>query len=169
MGQVLDRDRFDALFEGFTTSAFRLETRAAYDQLEEREPIRRWEAGEPPDDGWAAGYWALLRRLRAEGRRIERVRVLAEPPTLYQRWVLDLAERCAIPLGEDARTVTAQAAATAGLVDVGDFWLFDDRDAVRLLFDGDRFAGAEVVDDPSEINHLRAVRARAWDAARPRS
>lgn len=166
---VLDRDEFDRLFDTFAKTAFRLETRPAYDQPEERDAIRRWVAGQPPDDRWAAGYWALLRRLRAEGRRIERVRVLADPPTLYQRWVLDLAERCAIPLGEVARTLPAARAAEAGLDGLSDFWLFDDQTAVVMLFDGDRFSGARLVVDPAEVDRLRAARRRAWDAARPRS
>jgi hypothetical protein len=166
---LLDRAEFDALFAGFTSSAFRLETRPAYDQPEEHEPRRRWAAGQPPDDRWAAGYWELLRRVRAEGRRIERVRVLADPPTDYQRWVLDLAERCAIPLGEDARALPAGDAAAAGLGGLPDFWLFDDQAAAVLKFDGDRFAGARLVDDPAELDRLRDARRRAWDAARPRS
>ncbi|MGH9656906.1 MAG: DUF6879 family protein [Bryobacteraceae bacterium] len=163
---MIEGAEFGELFARFTDSAFRLETLENYREPHERDAIRRFVTGRPPDDSWAGDYVRLLRRLQAGGRRIERVRVLSRPLTTYQRFVMDLAARCTVPAGEDLRVLDQSHAETIGLSLGTDFWLFDDRLAALMHFEGGAFTGAELIDDSAEIGRLRALRQIAWKAAR---
>lgn len=52
MAELLTADEFLAQCLGFEHAAFRLETHERYVDDEEQEPLRRFLAGEPPDDVW---------------------------------------------------------------------------------------------------------------------
>ena len=86
---------------GFEHTAFRLETRERYADDEEQEPLRRFLAGEPADDGWFMDWYEAIQALTADGRRMERVRVVTEPASDYTRFGIDLAR---VSMSRPART-----------------------------------------------------------------
>ncbi|MFG3056169.1 DUF6879 family protein [Kitasatospora sp. NPDC048239] len=98
-----------------------------------------------------------------KGKRFERVRLVDDPPTEGQRYLLACA-RTNVAAGEDIRCMWRSEAEAAGLAGLSDFWLFDSRTVARFHFEGDRTVGMELV-DPLEV--LRACQARdaAWHHA----
>jgi hypothetical protein len=163
---LLTGEEFRRLCETFRHTAFRLETHDCYVDEEEQEPLRRFLAGEPPDDSWFMDWYEDVVQLVAEGRRMERVRVVSEPHSDYTRFGLDLAQRLNVPSGEDIRYLPRHKANELGLPDE-DFWLLDSSRVLRLHFDGDTLLGAELVTDPSEIVRRAHWRDVAWHYARP--
>jgi hypothetical protein len=123
-------------------------------------------AGEPPDDNWFMDWCQAVVQLVAEGRRMERVRVVSEPHSDYTRFSLDLARRLNVPSGEDIRYLPRDQADELGLP-AEDFWLLDSSRVLRLHFDGDVLLGAELVTDPAEIARRARWRGVAWRHARP--
>lgn len=155
------------LCETFEHTAFRLETRDRYvDDEAEQEPLRKFQAGEPPDDGWFMDWYGVVDRMTAEGRRMERVRVVSEPYSVYTRFGMDLAHRLNIPSGEDIRYLTRRQARVLDLPDE-DFWLLDSARVLIMHFDGDRGLGAELVTDPAEVVKRCRWRDVAWHYAIP--
>lgn len=153
----------------FERTAFRLETRAEYLEPYEAEPFRAWLAGRAPDLSYMHDWLDGVRAATAAGKRYERVRVLAEPPTPYQQWEMDVATLNA-EAGEDIRVLDATEAAALQLGDQ-DFWLLDDS-AVAVMHFSPEFVGATRYDtaDPVDapmVEACRAIRDRAWRHARP--
>ena len=166
MPDLLTAEEFGRLVQGFEHTAFRLETRERYLDDEEREPVRRFLAGEPPDDAWFMDWYDAVRQLTAEGRRMERVRVVSEPHSDYTRFGIDLASRLKVPSGEDIRYLPRDRARELGLPDE-DFWLLDSSRVLVLHFDGDVLLGAELVTDAAEVVRRAYWRDVAWHHAIP--
>lgn len=164
MTDVLTPEEFADLFTSFAHTAFRLETRDFYNDDSEHEPFRRFLAGEPADDTWMADFCADVRGWVAEGKRIERVRVVTVPHSDYVRWSLTVA-RLNVQAGEDIRYLPRTRARDLGLPDE-DYWLFDSRRAAVLRFDDtDRLLGAELIEDPAEVVKRCHWRDVAWHYA----
>jgi hypothetical protein len=134
----------DALFDTVEQSAFRLE------------PVAR--TGRPVDASdlaWGLPWFEAIRRAVDAGRTVQRVRVMDQPPTPYQRFELSLApfhEQA----GEELRILATSAARDLSLPPV-DFWLLDDRRVVTL-----DDAGAQVTTDPLVVRRMRRYRDLAW-------
>jgi hypothetical protein len=163
---MLSRPEFEQLFDTFTRSAWRLECQGTYNEPEEREPFRRFLAGEPDDLEWIADWWAWVRSITQAGKRFERVRVVFDPLGDYQRFELGLLTPPAIEAGEDIRVLTADRARELELPD-HDFWLFDDARVALMHFGPDGVTGAELLDDTATVRPFLDVRDRAWDASVP--
>jgi hypothetical protein len=163
---LLSGEEFRRLCQSFEHTAFRLENRDRYLDDEEQEPVRRFLAGEPPDDAWFMDWYEAVRQLVAEGRRMERVRVVSEPHSNYTRFGIDLARRLNVPSGEDIRYLPRSRARELGLPDE-DFWLLDSSRVLLLHFDGDLLLGAELVTDPAEVVRRAHWRDAAWHYAIP--
>jgi hypothetical protein len=92
----------------------------------------------------------MVRAATAEGRLFSRVRVVSVPPSDYTRfglWVGSYTREA----GDDIRYLTREAAGAAKLPEY-DYWLFDSRLLLRMHFAPDnRFARAEVIEDPAAI------------------
>src|ERR1019366_8934982 len=110
---------------GFQHTALRLGQRD--DHHHERgkeEPFRRFMQGEPATvTGWNDEWEKMLRRRTADGQRMTRVRVVAEPHNDYTLFLLDLA-RVNVAAGEDIRYMSRERAKETGLPQE-DFWLID--------------------------------------------
>jgi Family of unknown function (DUF6879) len=127
---------FGNLLRTFERSAFRLETRDSYALDYERDDFGRFLAGTPvppPEVGWWQPWLEQIRRQAGQGKLISRVRILAEPPSDYQRWMLwaDPWHRAA---GEDIRYMTRSHAKRLDLPLGHDWWLLDDRRVIRMWF-----------------------------------
>ncbi|HEV2376240.1 MAG TPA: hypothetical protein VGS19_29230 [Streptosporangiaceae bacterium] len=143
------------LFTGFTSSAFRLEGLQHYTAADEQEAFARFQAGLDPgvDLSWWCG---LARGHRAAGRRMARVRVVAEPLTDYTRF--ELAHFPAfVEAGDDIRVIPVASGAWPRGLPRHDFWLFDDHEVWILAYDrAGTFLKAELHKDRRTVtDHLR--------------
>lgn len=167
MTALVSGTEFDQLFRTFRYTAFRLETQGVYQEPDEVEPVRRFLAGESPDDTWLSPWTDNIRAMTRRGRQFQRVRVLTEPLTDYLRFEMDLALRANIPAGEDIRSLWMSGAEGLELPIGSDFWMFDDG-LVGVLQFGDRgLLGLEMVTDDAEIEQYRRWRDVAWSTAAP--
>jgi hypothetical protein len=163
---LLDDAEFLRLFDGVTSSAFRLEVRDRYNEAGEAEPLRRFLAGEPADDAWFMDWYDTVREWTRQGKRVMRVRVVSEPLSDYARWELDLA-RLNTEAGEDIRYLPRTRAVELQLPDE-DYWLFDSREAAVLGFgDDDVRLEIELVTEPAEVARRRKWQELAWRHAVP--
>jgi len=123
-------------------------------------------AGEHDDLAWFQDWLAMIRKAVAEGRRFSHVRVVTVPLTDYSRFGLWCSQHLDAA-GESIRYLNRSQ--SAGLPD-HDYWLFDSCRLVLMHYDtGDRFLGAELVDDSAVVvqhNYWRDAalhRAVRWD------
>ena len=87
----ISEDEFGEMLRTFRRSAFRLEARDHYALGYEAADFERFLAGNPvppPQVDWWRPWLDQIAELTQQGKRIGRVRVLAEPPSDYQRWEL---------------------------------------------------------------------------------
>ncbi|MEV0963248.1 DUF6879 family protein [Streptomyces sp. NPDC049910] len=154
------------LFSEFEHTAFRLETRRGYASDREGaryEAFMRGTDPQPePDHPWNVN----VREKTAAGARFSRVRIIDEPPTDGQRFLMATAAGN-VAAGEDIRVLPRGEARRLAVPDF-DFWLFDSRTLVRMhIDDTDTTVGVELVEDQAQV--LAACRARdaAWPLAVP--
>lgn len=154
------------LFSEFKHTAWRLETRRGYATDRNSPKWARWKAGseisaEPPN-AWREN----VQKQVAAGKRFERVRLVDEPLTEGQEFLL-VSGFGNIAAGEDIRNLTRAEAERLRLPD-HDFWLFDSRTLVRFVFDeGDTTLGVIVSEDPAEVAAACQARDAAWHHAVP--
>ena len=151
MAQLLTAEDFNHLFRYFEHTAFRLEVQPTYVVADERETVEEFLRGEPrPVDefDFYARWLHQIAVLTGEGKRVERVRVLDEPPTDYQRWEI-WSSTYNQAAGESVRYITRSKARAVGLPDVDDWWLFDSLRVARMQFDEHGHPlGGEIITDP---------------------
>lgn len=161
-GKTVSLAELDDLLRTFERSAMHVETQDFYpvDQAE----FDRFLAGNPrlPSEvGWWSELLGEIAELTAQGRRRRRVRVLAEPPTDYQRWLL-WADRWHGAAGEDIRYIPRSRALAIGLPLDHDWWLLDDSRVVDMRFAADQeLPQMTLVTDPVAVELHR----RWWGLA----
>ncbi|MFI5771402.1 DUF6879 family protein [Streptomyces sp. NPDC051658] len=166
VSQFITFDAFGGMFAKLKHSAWRLETRRRYASDEETDTYRQFLAEGHVDwdldDPWCAGR----RDQSALGKRFERVRILDEPPTPGQRYLLDNARRNTA-VGENIRVLPRSRADELRLPHE-DFWIFDSR-VVALLHhnDADEMTGVELITNPVDVLRYAQVREAAWHHAVP--
>ncbi|MGW5477737.1 DUF6879 family protein [Streptomyces sp. NPDC004008] len=164
--QLISFEEFDGMFTTLKHSAWRLETRRRYAWDEQQDTYRQfltegrvnWDLDDP---------WCRERREQtALGKRFERVRILDEPATDGQRYLLDNARRNTA-VGEDIRVLTRSKADELGLP-AEDFWLFDARVVALLHFDdADEMTAVELITEPVQVLRYAQAREAAWHYAMP--
>ncbi|MFC7880500.1 DUF6879 family protein [Streptomyces sp. NPDC057376] len=164
--KLIDLEEFGRLFHHFEHSAWHLETRRGYASDRDDEGYAQFLAtGEAPmdlDSDWCQN----IRRQTAAGKYVGRVRVVDNPPTDGQRFLLSYA-RCNAATGEDARNLWREDAEASHLPDE-DFWLFDSRLVAVLRFDDeDEFHDVEIITEPAEVLRYCQVRDAAVHASIP--
>ncbi|QMU78585.1 hypothetical protein GXW83_25630 [Streptacidiphilus sp. PB12-B1b] len=148
----------DFFRSGFEHTAWRWETRRAYGVAAESDALRAFLRGEDVSDP-GRPWLALMRQLREQGKLVGRVRLVDDPPTDYQRFLLaDVTD--SVEAGEDIRYLQRAEAQRRGLPEY-DFWIFDSHTIGIFRFDGDRSLGMALTEDPAEV--LRGCQIR--DAA----
>jgi hypothetical protein len=160
-------EQFDELLaSGFDREAVHLETRDAYGTAVELPHMARWAAGEPDDPEWLQGWCGMLRGHVEVGRSVRRARVVSEPLSEYQRW----SHSIALPMveaGEDIRWVPRRLVSSVALPG-NDFYLFDDRLAVFLLYTGSGLAaGMLSSSDPADLRLCRSAFETVWKLSVP--
>ncbi|GAA3956592.1 hypothetical protein GCM10022384_07160 [Streptomyces marokkonensis] len=166
MPQTISFDEFDGMFTSLRHSAWRLETRSRYAWDEQQDTYREfleqdrvdWDLDDP---------WCQERREQtALGKTFRRVRILDEPPTEGQCYLLDNARRNTAA-GEEIHILTRSQADGLRLPRE-DFWLFDTRVVARLVFDqDDEMTGVELITNPVEVLRYAQAREAAWHHSVP--
>jgi hypothetical protein len=154
------------LFGEFRHTAWRLETRRGYASDRNSPKWARFLAGEDivadPDNAWRDN----VRAQTAQGKRFERVRLVDEPLTQGQAFLL-ASGLGNVAAGEDIRNLPRAEAERLRLPDF-DFWLFDSKTLVRFAFDDeDTTLGVYVTEDPAEVLAACQARDAAWHHAVP--
>jgi Family of unknown function (DUF6879) len=151
---------FGRLLESFGFSAWRLETCDSYHLDYEAADFEQFLAGRPvppPEVSWWRPWLDMISVMTQEGKRIGRVRILAEPPSDYQRWEL-WAARWHADAGEQIGYLSRSQAVALGLPTNYDWWLLDEQAVIVMRFDETgRIAGKELVTDPGIV-----ARHREW-------
>lgn len=162
----LEGEAWSRYFRDFTSSAFRLELRQIYTMPNETEDLARFKAGELPPPDYHYGWLDTVAGARRAGKTMRRVRVVVRPLTDYTRWEFAWGFAYNIRAGEDIRILDATDRPGLKLPD-HDFWLFDDRQVVKLLYrpDGTQI-GRELVERPDLDSYLK-WRDTAWEQAVP--
>ncbi|UWM51253.1 hypothetical protein N0X72_20875 [Streptomyces carpaticus] len=152
-------------FREFRHTAWRLETRRGYASDRRSPKWTRWQRGVRIADeasGWLENVTAQTRA----GKQFARVRLVDDPPTEGQRFLLASAPGN-VSAGEDIRNLTRAQAEQLRLPEF-DFWLFDSTIVARLVFDEeDTTLGVYVTEDPAEVLAACQARDAAWHHAVP--
>src|SRR5207302_5816717 len=100
------------------------------------------------DLSWFEGWLSLIRQIRADGKRFERVRVVTVPLSDYSRFAL-FGAKLSNEAGEDIRYLDRSR--STGLPDF-DYWVFDSSKVAKLHFtDDDQPLGAEIITNPAVV------------------
>ncbi|MET9181664.1 DUF6879 family protein [Kitasatospora aureofaciens] len=163
---LIGLDEFDDLFTTFQHTTYRLETRRRYRSDEQSETYRQFTAGQAPDWDLETPWCRSRREQSALGKRFERVRIMDNPPTPGQRYLLNNSERNGM-VGEDIRYLWRADAERLGLPEE-DAWLFDSRFIALLHFDSDDdLIHVELITDPVRVARACQERDAAWHYAVP--
>lgn len=167
MASITD-DEFERLLVSFEREAIHLETRDAYGTEVELPHMARWAAGEPDNLDWLEGWCDTLRHAVEAGKSVRRARIVSEPLSNYQRWSHSIAQPM-VDAGEDIRWVPRSVVSSVAIPG-NDFYLFDDRLVVFLLYTGDGLSAGKITStDPSDIQLCRSSFAAVWKLAIPHS
>ena len=165
MASITDED-FDWLLCKFERESLHLETRDAYGTSVELPHMAKWSAGEPDDLEWLQGWCATLREHVKTGKSVRRTRIVSEPLSDYQRWSYSIAHPM-VEAGEDIRWVPRRLVSSIALPG-NDFYLFDDRFVVFLMYAGNGTAIDKVAStDPHDIQLCRSAFEAVWKLSVP--
>ncbi|MET3985405.1 DUF6879 family protein [Streptomyces sp. PvR034] len=154
------------LFSEFEHTAFRLETRRGYASDRQGARYQAFMRGMDPVAEPGNPWHINVREKTAQGARFSRVRIIDEPPTDGQRFLMASATSNAAS-GENIRVLARSEAVRLELPEY-DFWLFDSRTVVRFhIDDQDVTTGVEVTEDPAIVLSACQARDRAWPLAAP--
>lgn len=166
MTPVTDGEFDELLQRGFEREALHLEMRDAYGTAVELPHMAKWASGKPDELKWLQGWCATLRKHVRAGRSIRRARVVSEPLSDYQRWSYGIAYPM-VEAGEDIRWVPRRLVSSVGLPG-NDFYLFDDRLALFLLYAGNGLSvGMLSSADPADLRLCRSAFEAAWKLSIP--
>ncbi|MFI5616847.1 DUF6879 family protein [Streptomyces sp. NPDC051567] len=164
--RIIGLDEFENLFRTFEHTAWRLESRRRYGSDEATETYRQFTETGAVEWDLTGPYCDMIRNQTAQGKRVERVRVVDEPPTVGQLYLLDNAKRNST-FGEDIRNLSRKEAERLRLP-AEDYWLFDSRIVALLNFDDDdQLVDVELISEPAEVVRRSLVRDAAWHHAVP--
>jgi hypothetical protein len=167
---MIDLPQLSELVNGFSATAFRLETLDAYAAGSDGGDVARYLAGEPaPDPARKEPWLTRLRTERAEGRLRQCVHVLLSPLSPYLRYEMEWGYVPNSEAGQDIRILDlAERPYPDALAGIDhDFWLIDSETVARMTYDDDgRFVEAEIL-PPGELPRYLAARDAALAAAEP--
>ncbi|MEU1496036.1 DUF6879 family protein [Streptomyces sp. NPDC005732] len=164
--KLITPEEFGELFRTFAHSAWHLETRRGYASDREDEGFAEFQRfGQAPmdlDSDWCTN----IREQTDSGKYVGRVRLVDDPPTEGQLFLLDYA-RTNAATGEDVRNAWRQDALRAHVLEE-DFWVFDSRLVVVLHFDDQDVLGdLEVITEPAAVLGYCQTRDAAVHIAQP--
>jgi len=159
-------EQFDELLTSFDREAIHLETRDAYGTEVELPHMAKWARGEADDLEWLQSWCVTLREHVQAGKSVRRARIVSEPLSDYQRWSYSIA-RPMVEAGEDIRWVPRRLVSSIALPG-NDFYLFDDRLVVFLLYAGNGIGIGKISSsDPADIRLCRSAFEATWKLSVP--
>lgn len=164
---IIGLDEFDRLFTQFEHTAWRLESRRRYASDELTDTYAQFTRGEPVNWAGVDAEWCAERREQTGlGKRFERVRIVDNPPTTGQLYLLDNARRNSV-VGEKIFNLRRVDANQLSLP-TEDFWIFDSRLVALLNFDdADNLVNVELVTEPVAVLRYAMTRDAAMHHAIP--
>ncbi|MFF3468994.1 DUF6879 family protein [Streptomyces sp. NPDC001984] len=166
MPDLIPFDEITHLFTDFEHTAWRLETQRGYATDRVSPNWARFQKGETFNYDPASPWHVGVRQQTEGGKRIERVRLVDDPPTEGQRFLLATGLGN-VAAGEDIRNLWRADAVRLGLPDF-DFWLFDSRTVVRFVIDDQGVTlGVQVLEDAASVVQACQARDAAWHFAVP--
>lgn len=149
------------LINSFQREALHLEMRDSYGTAVEIPHLAKWVAGEPDDTEWLQPWFDRVRAATKGGKVFRRARIVSEPVSEYQKWVLK-DSHLFVEAGEDIRWVPRSRVSTVALPG-NDFWLFDDQAAVFLIFAGSGLVvDRQKTTDPAIVELCRNAFDAVW-------
>lgn len=162
----ISEGEFGELLTTFKRDAIHLEQRDAYGTEIELPYMAKWAAGEPDDLAWLNEWCESLREHVAAGRSVRRARIVSEPLSDYQRWSYSIAQPM-VDAGEDIRWVPRRRVSSVALPG-NDYYLFDDRLAVFLIYAGSGLAVDRLAStDPADLKLCRSAFEQVWKLSIP--
>ena len=166
MTPVTDEEFDELLHRGFEREALHLEMRDAYGTAVELPHMAKWAAGVPDGLEWLQAWCTMLREHVKAGRSVRRARIVSEPLSDYQRWSRSIAWPM-VEAGEDIRWVPRRLVSSVALPG-NDFYLFDDRLAVFLLYAGSGLAMGKLSSaGPADLRLCRSAFEAVWSFSIP--
>ena len=123
------------LFMEFQHEAFRFEALPTYDVETEKDALASFFAGQPLPDAFNQEWLDAVADFIAAGKSVHRIRIFADPPTLYQRFELEWGYYYSDAAGEDISICTMRDAKAALSELPPDFWVFDDEHVAVMQYD----------------------------------
>jgi hypothetical protein len=162
-------EEFGAAFDSkFRRSAFRLELLDRYVAADETEPLRRFHSGEPQDPSWREPWAQYVRAALRDGKQMARVHVVDEPLSEYLEFELTCGYPASVAAGEDVRILPRHPWPSHLWLPDRDFWLFDDREAVVMIYDeAGNFIGAETTSDLAQVERYRQAQIHLMQDSMP--
>jgi hypothetical protein len=159
---------FDWLITTFQREAVHLETRDTYGTAVRLPHKASWGGGTAADLDWLRSWCDTVHTAVQAGKSIRRARVVSEPLSDYQRMSFTLA-RPMITAGEEIRWAPRRLVSSIAFPG-NDFYLFDDRLTVFLIYAGNGQATERLVSsDPADIELCRVAFETTWHQAIPHS
>jgi hypothetical protein len=151
---------------GFRKRLFRLETLPEYAVDADGADFHRWISGEA-EPTWARKrpWLEVLRADRAAGRHRQRVRILSDRLTDYERYACEWGYALNSEAGENIRVLRrGEHDIPSWPTTSHDWWIVDDHETVLMHYDKHgRFEAAEVL----AVGHYPLVRDALWGIAEP--
>ncbi|MFJ2110694.1 MULTISPECIES: DUF6879 family protein [unclassified Streptomyces] len=164
MTPLIPFEEITYLFTEFEHTAWRLETQRSYATDRASTKWQSWKAGSDITAGPADSWRTNVTEQTGRGKRFERVRLVDDPPTEGQRFLLD-SGLGNVAAGEDIRNLFRADAVRLGLPDF-DFWLFDSRTVVKFTIDEEGTTlGVQILDDAESVVRACRTRDAAWHHA----
>lgn len=166
--ESISSDELDSHFTSFKREALHLEMRDTYGTAVELPHLRKWLNGEPDDTEWLQEWFDTVRAGAGAGNVFRRARIVSEPVSEYQQWVLK-DTHLYVEAGEDIRWTPRRLVSTIALPG-NDFWLFDRELVVFIIFAGNGL----VIDylsttDPEAIGLCLSAFYAVWSLSIPTS
>ncbi|MFJ6657797.1 DUF6879 family protein [Streptomyces sp. NPDC091377] len=155
--RIFTPEQFARLFENFQHSAWHLEMRQRYAVDETTDTYAQFARGERPVWDLETPWSRMIRAKTQGGVYVGRVRIVDNPPTTGQLYLLAHAEKNAA-LGEEVQNMWRTDAQRVNLPNE-DFWIFDSHIVALCLFDNDdNLTGAELITEPARVNQYNRLR-----------
>ncbi len=155
-------------FTAFERDAFRLETLDDYSQSGGVDAYQAFLAGEEQPESYKSSSWlTTVGNATAAGKRMYRVHILSRPLTVYLRFELSWGYRRNMSAGEEFFILDTTEQQNP-IPDAPDFWLFDDRAAGVMSYDGaGKYLGSELLEEDDRLTTFRNYRDTALAQAVP--
>jgi hypothetical protein len=152
----------EQLFGSFEHEAFRLEMQREYRVEPEWKLFSAAQSGDIVTEYPFPEWLDVVQSSTQNGKSVRRVLASVAPPSAFFEFRMRQYRRN-VAVGEKMRVVF-----TERLPVTGDFWLFDDRIAALLKFDGlGRQVGVEITEEPGMISDLIEVKEDLEDWGEP--